>query len=71
VRTQPAAQEEAPSLAAQAAPTPSAEAESYGLTARAGRQNTTALLLWRSVEVVLGLALVTLLVAVIWIRSRR
>jgi hypothetical protein len=71
VRTQPAAQEEAPSLAAQAAPTPSAEAESYGLTARAGRQNTTALLLWRSVEVVLGLALVTLLVAVIWMRSRR
>jgi anti-sigma factor RsiW len=66
---QPTEQQEAPRLAAQAAPTPSPVAKSYEIAARGG--DRTALLLWRGVEAALGLALVALLVAVVWMRSRR
>lgn len=71
IEPQQTAQEDMPRLGAQAAPTPSAVAEPYGLTARAGSENTTVLLLWRGIEAILGLALVALLIAVVWMRSRR
>jgi anti-sigma factor RsiW len=71
---QPTSQEHASRLAAQAAPTPSAVAETYGLTARAGSEggaSAIVVLVWRGVEAILGLALVVLLVVVVWMRSRR
>ena len=55
-------------------PTPAQPAEEYGLTAWAqeeGAVRRDVLLLWRGAEVVLGDALVGLLIAVVWMRSRR
>jgi anti-sigma factor RsiW len=55
-------------------PTPVQPSEEYGLTAWAheeGAVRRDVLLLWRGAEVVLGIALVGLLVAVVWMRSRR
>jgi uncharacterized membrane protein YccC len=47
--------------------------EEYGLTAQAWEEGEVRreVLLWRGAEVVLGVALVGLLIAVVWMRSRR
>ena len=67
VALQPEAQLEEPKLAERALPTPSRAVEEYGLRTLVWRN----VLLWRIAQVVLGLALVGLLIAVVWMRSRR
>ena len=54
-------------------PTPAQPSEAYGLTAWAREEGEVRrdVLLWRGAEVVLGVALVGLLIAVVWMRSRR
>lgn len=64
---QPETEAREPKLPERVLPTPSPASEEYGLW---GAMQQEALL-WRITEVVLGLALVGLLIAVVWMRSRR
>jgi hypothetical protein len=67
VDLQPESQAPEPKLTERALPTPSQEVERYGLRRFVLRQ----VLLWRVAEVTLGLVLLGLLIAVVWMRGRR
>jgi len=70
---QPDVAEQAPKETERVLPTPVQPSEEYGLTTQAWEEGEVRreVLLWRGAEVVLGVALVGLLIAVVWMRSRR
>lgn len=68
VDVRPEAETQAPNLAERVLPTPPQAAEEYGLRTLMRQQGV---LLWRIAEAALGLVLLGLLIAVVWMRVRR